>query len=158
MKVTYDPLTPTPHQLLLADRLEEVLRTRVRYQRLFEPNRGNGPSIDFRIHTRRAGLSVALVLYQDSFHISAGGASARIELISTDEYEKWADNVVNVTFHLLRNPIRIRVRKPVLRWLPTESAMYLSNGVTSGWNGNILAFRGAAETVFEDWCESVESG
>lgn len=152
MRVKFDEVAPTPHQLELADRLEQVLRAHARYERLLAPARGNGPSIEFRLHTRPPALSVWLVLYQDSFHVTANGAEVRIELVEPDRCEAWADEVVAVTSRLLLHPLRIRGRHPVFRWLAPEGSIYLRDGQSGSWNGTLCP-GGGKESTFDDWYE-----
>ena len=153
MDVTYDKHEPTPHQTFLAERIEVELAVRVRFARTVEPDGGNGPSILFSLHTRSAELSVRLELYQDSYHIYANEAEVRILLPHAEALDEWEEAIVDATRRLLAQPLRIRVNRPaVLKWLPTEGAIYFSDGATGHWAGNLGAGRGH-EQVFDRWYE-----
>ena len=149
MRVIYDDVAPTEHQLRLAERVEAELAGRAQYDRVLAPPAGNGPSIEFRLHTRPPDLSVQFILYQDSFHIIANEADVRIELDGPGQFDAWADQVVAITSRLLDHPLRIRVRRPFLKWLPSDGAIYLTDGKSGSWNGGPTW--GGVERLFEAW-------
>jgi len=152
VRITYDDALPTQHQLAVAERIRQVLDTRVLYDRVVKSSTGNGPSIEFMIRTTKAGLSVRLAVYQDSFHVLANEAEFQVELVEPDQYDAWADKVVELTTRLLSGPLRIRVRHPFLKWFRPEGSVFLSAADGGTWNG-ALSGRAGREQVFEDWYE-----
>ena len=157
MEVIYDRVQVTPHQLHLAELIEAELKQRVRYERTEEPDSGNGPSILFKLATRHDGLTVSMELYQDSFHIYANEAEVRIGLSAETAFDEWKEATLGATTGLFGGPLRIRVRRPsLMKWLPSEGSIYLSDGSTGVWSGD-LGVSGAGvgdEAVFEDWYRS----
>ena len=146
MEVTFDDSIVTPHQAAAAGRIEQLIRTKAKYDRSVHASEGNGPCVEFLIATKETGLDVRLVLYQDSFHILANAAEVRIEL-DPDQYEAWIASSVQATSLLFEAPLCIRTRRTIVR-RHTVGAIRIG----STWSGELLAARGyGAVHTFEDW-------
>ena len=151
MEITYNETITTEHQLALAGRVEEFLRTSARYQTDVGQSRGNGPAIEFVIATQSSELSVTLVLYQDSFHIIANEAEVIIELVRPENYDRWAADVYEATKALFSPSLRLRLRRTMFGAHKT-GAIYFARGAEGNWSGDLLSALGIGRQVtFRNW-------
>ena len=154
MEITYNETITTEHQLALAARVEEFLRTSARYQRDVVQSRGNGPAVEFVIATQSSELSVTLELYQDSFHIHANGAEVIIELVRPENpgnYDRWAADVYEAAKALFSPTLRLRLRRSMFGAHKT-GAIYFARGSGGSWSGDLLSALGIGRQVtFQNW-------
>lgn len=143
----------TAGQRLFADSLRDLFeRTRVTYLEQFRRNRAEA-WYRFHIETVDSRLSVFLDVVGDVFVFTANEAELRRDLSAwRDDTSGWTSECLRIVAVLLRNDLRIRVRRTLFGrikgaiWLPDDQG----NG---SWNGDLAACRGhGRESVFpKEW-------
>lgn len=151
LAVRFSDSEVTPHQSVLANRVEQVLADTTQYERRERASQGNGPSVELVLRTRPVNLTVELFVFQDSVQILANEAIDMIELVHPKYYSAWVETAVLTVRALVDHPLRIRVRKTLFKRWPTGAIFYkYENG--DGWCGDGLAILGFGKTyTFADW-------